>query len=86
MATTSVEAAELRSAVRDLCSRFPDEYWRDIDLRLDYPKAFVDAIPSVAVGTLAGGGILEHLGHWWILLLPFTVMLIAAWMFIRRSL
>jgi hypothetical protein len=49
-------------------------------------KVFVDAIPAVAVGTLAGGGILEHLGHWWILLLPFTVILIAAWMFIRRSL
>jgi acyl-CoA dehydrogenase len=44
MATTSVEAGELRSAVRDLCSRFPDEYWRDIDLRLEYPKAFVDAL------------------------------------------
>ena len=44
MATTSVEAGELRAAVRDLCSRFPDEYWRDIDLRLDYPKAFVDAL------------------------------------------
>jgi hypothetical protein len=48
-------------------------------------KVFVDAIPPAAVGTLAGGGILEHLKHWWILL-PFTVILIAAWFFMRGQL
>jgi acyl-CoA dehydrogenase len=42
--TTSVEIGELRSAVRDLCSRFPNEYWREIDQERDYPKAFVDAL------------------------------------------
>jgi acyl-CoA dehydrogenase len=42
--TTDVELGELRSAVRDLCSRFPNEYWREIDEKLDYPKAFVDAL------------------------------------------
>jgi acyl-CoA dehydrogenase len=42
--TTSVEIGELRSAVRDLCSRFPNEYWRELDQERDYPKAFVDAL------------------------------------------
>jgi acyl-CoA dehydrogenase len=42
--TTSVEISELRSAVRDLCSRFPNEYWRELDQERDYPKAFVDAL------------------------------------------
>jgi hypothetical protein len=45
----------------------------------------VDAIPPAAVGTLAGGGILGHLQHWW-MLLPFAVILIAAWFFMRRQL
>jgi acyl-CoA dehydrogenase len=35
---------ELRESVRDLCSRFPAEYWRDHDERLAYPTAFVDEI------------------------------------------
>jgi hypothetical protein len=49
-------------------------------------KVFVDAIPPAALGTtLAGGGILEHLKHWWILL-PFMAILIAAWFLMRRQL
>jgi hypothetical protein len=48
-------------------------------------KVFVDAIPPAAVGTtLAGGAILEHLKHWW-MLLPFALILIAAWFFTRRQ-
>ena len=49
-------------------------------------KVFVDAVPPAAVGTtLAGGGFQEHLKHWWILL-PFAVILVAAWFFMRRAL
>jgi len=49
-------------------------------------KVFIDAIPPAAVGTtVAGGGIVEHLKHWWILL-PFTVVIIAAWLLMRRQL
>jgi hypothetical protein len=48
-------------------------------------KVFVDAIPPATVGTLAGGGILQHLKHWW-MFLPFAVILIAAWFFMRRGL
>ena len=35
---------ELRRGVRDLCSRFPDEYWRDLDARRGYPEEFVRAM------------------------------------------
>lgn len=32
---------ELREAVSDLCERFGDEYWRELDDNRDYPEAFV---------------------------------------------
>jgi acyl-CoA dehydrogenase len=35
---------EIRSAVRDLCARFPGEYWRDLDRREAYPEEFVKAL------------------------------------------
>ena len=35
---------EIRSAVRHLCSEFPDEYFRRIDEEKAYPKKFVDAL------------------------------------------
>jgi acyl-CoA dehydrogenase len=35
---------DLRDAIRDLCSRYPDAYWREIDARRGYPDAFVDAL------------------------------------------
>lgn len=35
---------ELRYAVRKLCERFPDEYWRDLDERQAYPEEFVRAM------------------------------------------
>jgi acyl-CoA dehydrogenase len=43
--------ADLRHAVRDLCSRFPDSYWRDLDARRGYPQEFVQAL--TAAGYLA---------------------------------
>ena len=36
--------ARIRSAVRELCARFPDEYWRERDTRREYPEAFVRAM------------------------------------------
>ncbi|MEA2246130.1 MAG: acyl-CoA dehydrogenase [Solirubrobacteraceae bacterium] len=36
--------AELRAAVRAVCERFPDEYWRGLDARRQYPEAFVEAM------------------------------------------
>ncbi len=36
--------AELRDAVRALCSQYTGEYWRKIDEERGYPEAFVDAL------------------------------------------
>jgi acyl-CoA dehydrogenase len=33
--------ASLRDAVRQLCAKYPDAYWRDLDERREYPDAFV---------------------------------------------
>jgi acyl-CoA dehydrogenase len=35
---------DLREAVRSLCARFPDAYFREIDRQRAYPEAFVDAL------------------------------------------
>lgn len=35
---------ELRVAVRDLCRRFPDAYFREVDAARGYPEAFVAAL------------------------------------------
>ncbi|MDS4072691.1 MAG: acyl-CoA dehydrogenase family protein [Defluviicoccus sp.] len=35
---------EIRASVRALCSRFPDPYWRQLDLERAYPDAFVRAL------------------------------------------
>jgi acyl-CoA dehydrogenase len=37
------ELGEIRAAVRDLCSRYPGEYWRALEPDR-YPKEFVDAL------------------------------------------
>ena len=34
----------LRQNVRDLCRRFPETYWRDLELRREYPTEFVRAL------------------------------------------
>jgi alkylation response protein AidB-like acyl-CoA dehydrogenase len=35
---------EIRAAVRKLCTRFPGEYWRDLDRVRGYPTEFVQAL------------------------------------------
>ena len=42
--TTQESHEELRAAVRDLCRRFPGEYWRAIDEARGYPEKFVHAL------------------------------------------
>jgi acyl-CoA dehydrogenase len=44
MLDTPDEYQEIRAAVRDLCSQFPDAYFRQIDAQRGYPEAFVDAL------------------------------------------
>jgi acyl-CoA dehydrogenase len=35
---------DLRRGVREICSRFPNEYWRDLDAERRYPEEFVAAM------------------------------------------
>ena len=35
---------ELRRGVREVCARFPGEYWRELDARREYPEEFVRAM------------------------------------------
>ncbi|WP_322055097.1 acyl-CoA dehydrogenase family protein [Paraburkholderia bannensis] len=44
MTETTDQYQDIRDAVRDLCSQFPDEYFRKIDETRGYPEAFVDAL------------------------------------------
>jgi acyl-CoA dehydrogenase len=39
-------APEIRGAVRDICRRFGDSYWRDLDRHHAYPEEFVQALTS----------------------------------------
>jgi acyl-CoA dehydrogenase len=36
----------LREQIREVCADFPDEYWRDLDEKREYPEAFVRAITA----------------------------------------
>ena len=35
---------ELRQGVREVCAGFPNEYWRDLDAKREYPEGFVRAM------------------------------------------
>jgi acyl-CoA dehydrogenase len=61
------EQESIRSAVRSLCAQFPDEYWRELDRKSEYPERFVRALTdagwlSALIPTEYGGaglGIVE---------------------------
>src|SRR5690242_18174254 len=40
---------QLRAQVRDLCAKFPDEYWRETDLNRRYPQEFVDTLTTAGL-------------------------------------
>ncbi len=48
MAETKQLHDELRKAVRELCARFPDEYWRELDSERAYPEKFVKAMTDAS--------------------------------------
>lgn len=55
------EQLAIRSAVEDLCRRYPQEYWRERDAKLEYPEEFVDELGkagwlSVLIPEEYGGG------------------------------
>ncbi|MEK9721169.1 MAG: acyl-CoA dehydrogenase family protein, partial [Quisquiliibacterium sp.] len=35
---------ELREALRELCSNYPDAYWREVDHQRGFPETFIDAL------------------------------------------
>jgi acyl-CoA dehydrogenase len=41
---TSTAREELRESVREVCEKFPDGYWRELDEKREYPEAFVEAM------------------------------------------
>ena len=81
MTTQLSEAAELqaslRQSVREICERFPDPYWREVDAARAYPDAFVKALTEAGylaalIPTAYGGSelgiaeasvILEEINH-----------------------
>jgi acyl-CoA dehydrogenase len=42
--TLTDEQRDLKAAVADLCKKYPDEYWRELDERREYPEAFVQEL------------------------------------------
>ncbi len=40
----SEDQETIRKAVRDICLRYPDSYWREVDERRGYPEAFVEEL------------------------------------------
>ena len=75
--STSEDREAIRGAVRDVCARFPDSYWRDLDKRDEYPEAFVRALTEAGwlaalipeefggagLGIAEAGIILEEINH-----------------------
>jgi len=73
----SDEQQAIRGAVRDLCKRYPDAYWRDLDQRRAYPEAFIDELTKggwlaalipqeyggAGLGLLEASIILEEINH-----------------------
>ncbi|HEU5200989.1 MAG TPA: acyl-CoA dehydrogenase family protein [Ktedonobacterales bacterium] len=73
----SEEQQAIRSAVRDLCKRYPGSYWRDLDQRRAYPEAFVQELTrggwlaalipkeygGAGLGVTEGSIILEEINH-----------------------
>ena len=40
----TAEQERLRQAVQEVCGRFPEAYWRELDANRQYPQAFVQAL------------------------------------------
>ena len=71
------EQEQIRQGVREICSNFPGEYWRDLDRRRAYPEAFVAALTEggwlaalipeeyggIGLGVLEASLILEEINH-----------------------
>lgn len=47
--TAGKQLDELRARTRELCARFPDEYWRETDRERRYPQEFVDSLTEAGL-------------------------------------
>ena len=58
MMNESDQYQDIRDAIRQLCTQFPDDYFRKIDEQKAYPEAFVDALmgspATVAASAIRG--------------------------------
>jgi acyl-CoA dehydrogenase len=63
---------DLRQGVREVCARFPDGYWRELDAKREYPEEFVRAM--TAAGYL-GALIPEEYGGLGLSLVGTTIIL-----------
>ncbi|HKF79069.1 MAG TPA: acyl-CoA dehydrogenase family protein, partial [Candidatus Dormibacteraeota bacterium] len=68
---------QIRSAVRELCQRFPERYWREMDEARRYPEEFVRALTEAGwlsvlipedfggagLGTFEAGVVLEEINR-----------------------
>lgn len=55
------ERVALRASVTELCARYPEEYWQELDIKREYPEEFVAALTdagflSVLIPEEYGGG------------------------------
>ena len=55
---------ELRESVRNVCSKYPDSYWRELDAKSAYPEEFVNEITkngflAALIPEEYGGSVLE---------------------------
>ena len=41
---TAITREGIRESVREICERFPDDYWRELDAKREYPEEFVRAM------------------------------------------
>jgi len=75
--TLTEEQKALKAAVAELCKKYPDEYWRELDERREYPEGFVRELTragylaalipqeygGAGLGVLEAGLILEEINR-----------------------
>ena len=75
--TVMADREQIRSAVRELCQRFPERYWREMDEARRYPEEFVRALTEAGwlsvlipedfggagLGTFEAGVVLEEINR-----------------------
>ena len=44
MIETKSDWKDLREGIRAICKKFPETYWRDLDIKREYPSKFVKSL------------------------------------------